>query len=72
MFKAILQIVAALAPPLAKLWSNKIDKDNSPDEKAKKSRLEMGTNIIKGDSAAESARINDLVRGIKNADENHS
>lgn len=70
MWGALLRLLAPFAAPLAKLWSNKIDKDNTPDELEKRKREEIARNIIKGDSAAESVRVNDLLRSLN--DKNNS
>lgn len=67
-FSALLKLLAPFANPLAKLWSNKIEADNSPEGIEKRNREEIAKNIIKGDSAAESVRVDDLLRSLNDQD----
>lgn len=66
---AILEIIAAIFKPLSKLWLVKIQNDQTPDEIAKRHKEEMARNLVKGDSAAESVRVNDLLRSLQNHSE---
>jgi hypothetical protein len=65
MWAALLEFLAPFGRPLARLWSNKITKDNSPDEIDKRKREAMGANLLAGNSERESERVNDLVRSLK-------
>ena len=61
----ILGIIATLLGAIWFLWKRAILKTDEPDEIAKRKKEELARNIIKGDSAAESVRVNDLLRSIK-------
>lgn len=69
---AIVEFFAPFTRPLAKKWSNKIDKDNSPSELAKREREKTAVHINKSDSNAESVDVNDILRDIESEREDSS
>lgn len=62
MWKVALQIVANLSAPFSKWWSNKIDLENSPQEKKREAVQKIDSELGSGSNADINRGIDDRLR----------